>query len=243
MTLNRVAALYDIHGNLPALDAVLGDGRLAGAELILCGGDVIAGPFPGECLDRLLTCGVPVQFVLGNGDRDVVAGGDEVSRWCMRHLGLGRAAFVEEWPPTFTAEVRDVGSVVFCHATPRSIDEIVTRITPADEVENVLAATSASTIVCGHVHVRYDRQIHPGRRLVNPGSVGMPYEGRPGIACWAWIDRVIELVTTPYDAEAALGAMRATGFPNVEGWLVPALLGEVTAYAATEHFEGVRRAA
>ncbi len=239
----RIAALYDIHGNLPALDAVLADPRIRRADMIVCGGDVVAGPFPAECLDRLLSLGQQVRFVVGNADRDVVSGGDDVSRWCMRHLGLARAVFVEDWPLVFATEVPGLGPVVFCHATPRSAEEVITRVTPAVEVELALASTSAPLVFCGHVHVRYDRRLHPGRRVVNPGSVGMPYEGRPGVACWGWIDRVVELVATPYDPEPAVAAMRATGFPNVDEWFVPAVRGEVTAYGATEHFESVRRAA
>ncbi|MFL5520719.1 MAG: metallophosphoesterase family protein, partial [Gemmatimonadales bacterium] len=69
----RVAALYDIHGNLPALEAVLAEARHAGVDEIIVGGDVVPGPMPRETLAALLELDVPVRFIRGNGDREVAA--------------------------------------------------------------------------------------------------------------------------------------------------------------------------
>ena len=118
----RVAALYDVHGNLPALDAVLAEVADEGVETVVCGGDVVGGPFPAEVLDRL--AGLPdVHFVRGNADREVLGGTDEHGiDWEVERARLGpeRLALVRSWPLTTELDVEGLGRVVFCHAVPRS---------------------------------------------------------------------------------------------------------------------------
>ena len=120
-----VAALYDVHGNLPALAAVLSDPRLADAEVIVSDGDLVMGPLPTECLDLLEADG-RVRFLRGNGDREVCEldeDGDlvDAARWCSERLGRERLARVERWPSTVELEVSGLGAVLFCHATPTSV--------------------------------------------------------------------------------------------------------------------------
>ncbi len=243
----KVAALYDVHGNLPALDAVLGDPRLADAEAIVSGGDLVFGPFPAECLDRLEAEGARVRFLTGNGDREVTELAPdselgEVARWCSERLGPDRVARVEAWPGTVELDMPELGTVLFCHATPGSDLPILTRLTPEEDVAAALAGVSAPVVVCGHTHVQYDRRV-AGTRLVNAGSVGMPYEGSPD-ARWALLGPDgVELVSTPYDAASALDVIRDTSFPLVEQWLAPVLRGEVSAEEATSSFERRRRGA
>jgi predicted phosphodiesterase len=243
----RVAALYDVHGNLPALEAVLRDPRCAAADAIVCGGDLVVGPYPAECLDALEALGDRVRFVVGNCDREAVQlpeGGElgAAAQWSNERLGAGRVARVAGWPLTVELDMPDAGHVLFCHATPTSDLPILTRITPEEDVARELGEVAADVVVCGHTHVQYDRRLGPVR-LVNAGSVGMPYEGMPD-ARWALLaDGDVELVTTSYDAEAALARLEQAGFPLFGQWLVDALRGEVSAEEATAAFESRRGAA
>jgi predicted phosphodiesterase len=242
----KVAALYDVHGNLPALAAVLSDPRLADADVIVSGGDLVMGPLPAECLDLLEVEG-RVRFLTGNGDREVCEldeGSDlvEAARWCSERLGPERRTRVGRWPSTVELEMPGLGFVLFCHATPTSDLPILTAATPDEDVARELGDVAAAVVVCGHTHVQYDRRA--GRtRIVNAGSVGMPYEGSPD-ARWAVLGADgIEHLSTPYDSVAALDVLLRTGFPLVEQWLEPALTGRITAAEATDEFERRRRGA
>jgi putative phosphoesterase len=244
----KIAALYDVHGNLPALEAVLADARLAGADEIVSGGDLVAGPFPAECLDRLEALAERVLFLTGNGDREVVSPtGEEqwhraVGSWSASRLTQAAIERVRRWPATISVDVAGLGRVVFCHATPTSDTPILTRATPEEDVLTELAGIRADVVVCGHTHVQYDRRVG-STRLVNAGSVGMPYEGSPD-ARWALLrPDGIDLVTTPYDAATAYERLARTGFPLAEQWLGPPLRGEVSADEATDEFERRRRGA
>jgi predicted phosphodiesterase len=237
----RVAALYDVHGNLPALEAVLADPRCAGADVLVCGGDLVAGPLPAECLDALEAERDRVRFLAGNGDRETVSPPDEgplaeSGRWSAARLGPARLERVAAWPATVELELGRLGTVLFCHGTPGSDTEILTAITPVEEAAAALGRVEAGVVVCGHTHVQYDREV-AGVRLVNAGSVGMPYEGSAD-ARWALLGPDgVELVSTPYDAEAAMRRLAETGYPLLDERFGPVLRGEVTAAEATEVFE------
>ena len=233
----RVAALYDIHGNLPALEAVLADPRLEDADAIVVGGDVVAGPFPAEALDALESLGERVRFLRGNTDRLVLNEPTDRNIWCRGRLGESRAARIARWPQTLSLEVERLGPVRFCHATPRSDEELVTRVTPAGEVADALAGTEERVVVCGHTHIQYDRQA--GRwRLICAGSVGWPYEGRPG-AFWLLLGPDVSQVRTEYDVGGAVERMRRTGHPGLEE-AVESLLEPPDATETTEYFESLR---
>ncbi|HEY4576157.1 MAG TPA: metallophosphoesterase family protein, partial [Thermoanaerobaculia bacterium] len=127
----RVAALYDIHGNLPALEAVLAEVRRAEVDLVVIGGDVLPGPIPRETLDALLDLDIPARFIVGNGEAAVLAekAGQEVSlpekvretlRWTARLLLPAHETWILGWPRTLRVEIPGLGKVLFCHATPRS---------------------------------------------------------------------------------------------------------------------------
>jgi predicted phosphodiesterase len=236
----RVAALYDVHGNLPALEAVLADPRCAAADLIVSGGDLVAGPMPAECLERLEAEGDRVRFLSGNCDRETASRSDEAEwmSWSAAKLSDGQLEGVRRWPLTVELETPELGRVLFCHATPDSDMAILTRATPEEAVVRELAGVTADDVVCGHTHVQYDRRVG-NLRVVNAGSVGMPYEGAPD-ARWAILGTDVELVATPYDADEALELLGGTGFPVFEGWFGRTLRGEVTAEEATESFESRR---
>ena len=232
----RVAALFDIHGNLPALDAVLDEARGVGVERLVVGGDVIPGPMPRETLDRLLGLDLPVQFIHGNCERSVLAQmgalrGDAVTywgttsggplrepdltvmRWTAEHLYPKYEPILAGWPPTRRMEIEGLGTVLFCHGTPRSETEIVLRTTPEDRLRSLYDGVGADVVVCGHTHMQFDRTIG-AIRVVNAGSIGMPF-GDPG-AYWALLGPGLELRCTPYDRIAAAERFRRTTAPQAD---------------------------
>ena len=128
----RVAALYDVHGNLPALEAVLAE---VGEDWqVVVGGDVAAGPWPAEVVERLRACGDRVRWLRGNADRELAAvpeqrpGGPppEVIEWVRARLSADQLVFVTGLPEQQVVDVEGLGRVLFCHATPRSDDDLLT---------------------------------------------------------------------------------------------------------------------
>jgi putative phosphoesterase len=215
----RVAVLNDVHGNLPALEAVLAEVASLELDEIVCGGDVVAGPFPLESLERLLA--LEAVFVRGNGDR-------KPSDWVAEHLDPLSLEFLRELPESIS-----LGGVLYCHGSPRSDEEILTRVSPEERLRAALAEVGERLVVGGHTHVQFDRDVD-GIRFANAGSVGMPYEGRRG-AFWALVDGVrIEHRHTPYAVDAAVIAIRATGYPDADALcktlLEPEDPDEVSAY-------------
>ena len=212
--MNRVAVLADVHGNLPALDAVLAEVEGEQVDLIVSGGDVAAGPMPAECVDRLRELGDRVAWVRGNADREGAmpeAVATALVPYLAARLGSDRRTFISSAAITMEVEVDTLGRVLACHGSPRSDEEILTRLSPDRRVDEALARVDAQLVVCGHTHVQFDRLVS-GWRLVNAGSVGMPYEGRRG-AFWALLGPEVELRRTEYDVEAAVAAIRGTDYP------------------------------
>jgi putative phosphoesterase len=208
----RVAALNDVHGNLPALEAVLAEVDEAGVDVVVCGGDVVGGPFSAEVFDRFGQL-PDVRFLRGNGDRMVLEGVDEYGQdWDAerQRLGEARLAEVASWPLTVELEIDGLGPTLFCHAVPTADEPIFTRLTPDGDVVELLGDVSADVVVVGHTHVQFDRLLPNGVRVVNAGSVGMPYGGRRG-AFWALLGPEVDLRRTDYDVEAAAAAIRAVG--------------------------------
>jgi putative phosphoesterase len=218
-----VAALYDVHGNLPALDAVLAEVESAGATEIVSGGDVALGPLPRETVDRLIALGPRVRCVRGNCDRYVVEAwdGDALERlapamrervaWTARQLDRRHRDFLAAFAPTVATRVAGVGDVLFCHATPRSDEEIFTVRTPAERVRALLGEVGDAVVVCGHTHMPFDRRVDDVR-VVNAGSVGMPF-GAPG-AHWLLVGPTVRHVRTEYDRAGAAALIRETSFPQ-----------------------------
>jgi len=222
----RIAALFDIHGNVPALEAVLEDVRQAHVDRVVVGGDVLPGPMPHEALTRLINLEVPVEYIYGNCEvavLDEIAGtvpvkGPERFRptlqWTAQEIGSAYGQLIASWPKTLTLMVDGLGEVLFCHATPRNEDECFTRLTPEDRLIPVFEGLTASVVVCGHTHMQFDRMV--GRiRVVNAGSVGMPF-GEPG-ADWLLIGSDIEMRHTAYDLADAARRIRETAYPWPDG--------------------------
>ena len=181
----RVAALYDVHGNLNALDAVLR--AVPDDAAIVVGGDVAAGPFPQETVDRLRALGDRAHWIRGNADRELGAGEQglappELMEWVRSRLDADTIEWLIRLPPTFACDVSGIGGVLFCHATPQNDEDIFTVRTPEERIATQFASVDAELVVCGHTHMQFERTIG-GVRVVNSGSVGMPYEDEPG-AYW-----------------------------------------------------------
>jgi predicted phosphodiesterase len=240
----RVAALYDVHGNLPALEAALAEVESEGADVLLSGGDLLLGPQPAECLELLRER--DATFIRGNCDRVVASGlpddswsdwADRVS-WTASRLSRDQLDFVRGWPDVVRLEVEGLGPVLFCHGSPRSDEEIVTAITPPKSLDPMLDGVLEKTVVGGHTHVQFDRLVGD-RRLVNAGSIGLPYEGETGIACWALLGPDVELCRARYDIERAVEAIDESGYPDEDGAVHGFLLEPSSAEEATAHFESV----
>jgi predicted phosphodiesterase len=208
---------------------VLADPRAAAPDAVVVGGDTVPGPFARAALDRLAALTVPVHWVRGNGERETAeaAGAtappadDDLAAVTAAisaaELGAERARALGELPLTVTLD-----GVLYCHATPRADDEMVTRASSAERYAEVLAGVDARLVVAGHTHQQDDRRVGDVR-FVNAGSVGLPYEG-DGAARWLWVSGgVPELRRTAYDAAAAGTRMLAAGWPDersVRGGLV-----------------------
>lgn len=222
----RIAVLNDIHGNLPALDAVLADVDLAGADTIVCGGDAIVGPMSREVLDRLSALAQPVHYIYGNAETAVLeqlAGRKPAVPeiylpsivWTAERVGPSYGAALKTWPKTLRLRVDGIGDVLFCHGTPRDENEIFTRLTPEDRLRPLFDPLDASVVVCGHTHVQFDRTVG-ATRVVNAGSVGMPW-GEPG-ADWLLLGPDVQLRHTSYDVAAAVATVQESGYPDPNGF-------------------------
>lgn len=237
----RVAVLADIHGNLPALDAVLAEVAVERAELVVSGGDVCAGPMPAEALGRLraLSAGLPMLWIMGNADREVIGAWDgslpaerddpaaRAARFAAARLDRAARDFLAGFAVSLAAD-----GVRYCHGSPRSDTEILTAASAPRRVDAALAGVREPLVVHGHTHHQYDHG-----RVAGSGAVGMPYEGRPG-AFWALVDGGrIALRRTAYDLDAAAGAIRATDYPDAEDFLADSLLDPVPRREALAIFE------
>jgi predicted phosphodiesterase len=247
MSCVRVAALYDVHGNVPALDAVLADVERAGVDLIVWGGDVAAGPMPAETLERMRAAGGPC--VMGNADRQMVEdfdarrmpsdSDDEMMRtmlWAVGRIDRADRDFLAAFEPTVSLDVDGLGPTLFCHGSPRSDEERITRATPEARLAPMLAAVGERTVVCGHTHQQFDLRCGD-QRVLNAGSVGMPYEGTAA-AFWLLLGPGVEPRRSDYDVPAAVATMRASGMPDVDRLLLQeSLIDPVDPDEVTAFFE------
>ncbi len=237
----RVAALYDIHGNLPALEMVLAEVDSLGVYAVVVGGDVAAGPMPRETLE-VLHARRDAHFIRGNADRELAVGAPEPTgkearpawSWLTDHLDDEQRAWLAGLDLSLTVDLEGLGRVLFCHGSPRNDEEIITRLSPHERVAPMLTDVAEPVVVCGHTHVQFDRPID-GRRIVNAGSVGMPYQDRPG-AYWALLSDVVDLRCTDYDLDAAAERIMATAHPEAVD-LVETLRNPPSVAAASLHFE------
>jgi len=247
----RVAVISDVHGNATALAAVLGEVAGEDPDLLVFGGDLTWGPLPRETLDLVASIEHPSVFIRGNADRAVIelaarataaAGGDMSARevWLTEmHDGAARR-FLSGFLEQVVIKVEGLGRTRFCHGSPRNDEELVTSATPAARMLALLEGVEERLLVTGHTHLQFDRRV-AGIRSVNPGSVGMPYEGEPG-AFWAMLGPDVELRRTAYDLDEATARYRSSGDPlaarMIEILEAPPTRAEVTAHAESLEFSG-----
>jgi putative phosphoesterase len=223
----RVAALYDIHGNVPALESALADVASVGVDAILIGGDVAEGPQPTETLDLLESVDIPLRWLRGNCDR-------EPSEWVADRLDDRRVAWLTTLAATDRIDIRGLGPVLFCHGSPRSDEDVITAISDPERVAPMLAGVDETIVVSGHTHVQFDQWV-AGHRLINAGSIGMPYQGVAGRAFWTILGPGVEPRSSTFDADAFAQTLRSTGYPHPEWFEVE------TAEAAAEEYEQMAR--
>jgi putative phosphoesterase len=248
--LGRVVALYDIHGNLPALEAVLAEVEAVDPDVIVVGGDVVTGPMPAETLDRLVALGDRVRWVRGNADREVLeaiedgrpasAFSEEAAvdaAWVAERIAGAQAEILRSFEEAVVLEMDDLGAVRFCHGSPRSDNESITSVTADERLAPIVAGVAEPTVVCGHTHRQFDR-VAGRHRVVNAGSVGMPYEG-DAAAFWLALGPAIELRRTEYDTGAAVAGFRATDFPDLDEMFRESLMEPADPDWVAEYFEAI----
>jgi putative phosphoesterase len=225
----RIAVLADIHGNLPALRAVLADVDRAGADALVVAGDVVAGPLVRESLELLYGRSEPVHWISGNSEREALAvydGGPpadtpagEAAAWSAHALDGHWRDALASWPIALTLD-----DVLFCHGSPRRDDEILTTATPDSVLTEALGEVGTPLVVGGHTHRQFIRTLETGLTYANAGSVGLPYEGRPAAFWMIVADGVPQPRETSYELDAAIEELRAAGFDAYDAQLRRSLL-------------------
>jgi predicted phosphodiesterase len=228
----RYALISDIHGNLPALEAVLEEIQREDIDEILCLGDVAVGPQPGETLERVRELGCPV--VLGNWDAYFIRGFPEhqteigrqlveMGEWWADQLSAEQRAFID----TFVDELTRPGLLAF-HGSPRSYEDFIYATTPDPELSEMLNGTREPLLAGGHTHFAMVRHFDESL-LVNPGSVGLPFakqEAVMRISPWAeyaivdWANGKlsVDLRRTAFDVDSLLELIRTSGMPHADWW-------------------------
>jgi predicted phosphodiesterase len=225
----RIAVLADIHGNAPALRAVLAELDRDPVDAVVVAGDLVGGPLIGTTLELLAARPEPVSWVAGNCEREAVAAYDgapeaddpagRAAAWSAQALDQGWRDALASWPVSLA-----LGGVRFCHGSPRRDDEILTRLTPDDVLVEALSQTSEPLVVGGHTHQQMIRRLGSGLTYANAGSIGMPYEGRAG-AFWMRVDDGVPVLReTPYDLDAAVSELRASGYADLDDMVGDSLI-------------------
>jgi predicted phosphodiesterase len=209
----RVAAISDVHGNPAALEAVLREVSALEPDAIVFGGDLVSGPFPRETLELLRP--LPnAHYVRGNGDRGVVTAPETggVNAWVAGQLTADDRDLLAAFRDTVVLDVDGLGETLFCHGSPRSDEDVITHLTPDDRLREFLSGTEQRVVVCGHTHMQFERQSGE-TRVINAGSVGMPYQGERG-AFWLLLGPEPDFRRTEYDVDAFVERIRASDYPE-----------------------------
>jgi putative phosphoesterase len=223
----KVAALYDVHGMPWALEAVLGEVEGEGVDAVVFGGDLACGPFPLETLELVRSI-EGAELVRGNCERDP----DDELRAA---LGEADAGWLADLPVSVALD-----GVQYCHSTPGDDLPIVTEATPVEALDELFRDAAESTVVIGHTHHQFDRRAS-NVRIVNAGSIGMPYEGEVA-AFWTLVeDGEPRFRKTPFDVERAITALETSGWPPAAEFVAENLRTAVSREDAVAHFESLRR--
>jgi putative phosphoesterase len=212
----RVAALYDLHGMPWALEAALADVESASVDAVVFGGDLACGPFPDETL-VLVRSVEGAHLVRGNCERE------------------SELAWLRELPVTLSLD-----GVLYCHSTPADDMPIVTAETPVGALDELFHDASEPTVVIGHTHHQFDRRASRVR-VVNAGSVGMPYEGEVA-AFWTLVeDGEPRFRKSHFDVDRAVAALESSDWPPAGEFIAENLRAAVSREEAIAHFESVRQ--
>jgi predicted phosphodiesterase len=192
---------------------------------------VVAGPMSAEVLERLAILGESICFVRGNADRKVLAAygdgryadatdaadpAERTAAFAASKIDRAHRDLLASFAERIVMEIEGVGQVLFCHGSPRSDEEIVTAATTEGRLREILARVDQDLVVCGHTHAQFDRRVG-AKRVINAGSVGMPYQGKPVGAFWLLLGAGgVSLRRSDYDLDRALERIRATGYPEAE---------------------------
>jgi putative phosphoesterase len=241
----RIATLYDIHGMLVPLEAVLEELSREEVDAILIGGDAVSGPQPTETLDLLISLELPTLWIRGNGERalgpdgvDAVIGeAEEALRFTASQFSEEDRRELSQLPGTHVLEVDGLGETLFCHASPQNDLDVVTPGTPDDRFATLLEGVEQRVVVAGHTHMQDDRTVD-GVRWINPGSVGMPYEGEVA-AYWAILGPDVQFRKTPFDTDRAAAALLASGWPDAGSFVEENLRAAVQREEAITLFEQI----
>ena len=214
----RVAALYDVHGQRVALEAVLADVEREKVDAIVFGGDLFLGPQPAETAE--LVRSVEAGFVRGNCDR-------EPDEWTRSKLDHETIAWSQAWPLTI-----ELDGTLYCHASPKSdMRPILTDASPPERFAEALEGVDARLVVAGHTHMQFRRD-----RWVNAGSVGWAAEDDVA-AFWALVSDDVEHRRTPFDIDRAESEIVASGWPEAESFVAENLRAPPSRAEATAWFE------
>ncbi|RME62771.1 MAG: metallophosphoesterase [Caldilineae bacterium] len=237
-----IALISDIHGNLPALEAVLADVRARRVDRIICLGDAaLFGPQPGACLDRLRAVGCPV--VMGNTDawalhpqphprRDENSARIEaIERWGAARLTDEQLAYIHSFQPTVRWTLGTGVELLAYHGSPRSFHDPIVAATPDKELDAYFGAETAQVLAGGHTHTQFLRRYRESL-LLNPGSVGLPYvvsaqEGRSyhpayaeyAVVCCRGAAISVEFYQALYALEDLAAAVKSNEMPYADWWL------------------------
>ena len=249
-TAERVAVLSDVHGNVVALDAVLREVVSMNVDLFVVGGDLTWGSRPEETRALVAPFERISIFVRGNAERFLLeqasAGGDESEltpreRWMLERHTSETKAFLSTFVEGAVVEIAGLGPVRFCHGSPRSDEELITPETPEARMRGLTDGIAEQVLVSAHTHLQFDRTV-ARIRSVNPGSIGMPYEGTAGTASWAVLGPDVQLRRTTYDVDEAVRSYRSTDDPLAEQMaqllVNPPTRDEAIADAEAKEFSG-----
>lgn len=244
----KIAALYDIHGNLPALNAVAEELKVVRPDMIVIGGDIVSGPMPIQTLELLFQLDIKTHFIRGNNDREEVLAydgkltskmsekGREKIEWVAKQLARPQRDFLDQLPEHFIQYIEGHGEVLFCHATPKSDEEIFTPNTSQERLDSIFSDVQQQTVVCGHTHIQFERLVG-NIRIINAGSVGMPFADRPG-AYWLLITSDgYEFRCTEYNFQEAANEIKSSGDPQATEFAERNVLSVPSVAQATEMLE------
>ncbi|WLR42041.1 metallophosphoesterase family protein [Bacillus carboniphilus] len=246
----KVAALYDIHGNLPALNAVLEELKEVQPDLILIGGDIVSGPMPVETLERIFQLDEKVRYIRGNGDREVVMAydgqslqhmsekGRENQEWVAEQITPLQRDFLAQLPEQEPFHIEGFGEILFCHATPNSDEEIFTPNTTMKRLSTIFQNVSQKYVVCGHTHIQFEHEVD-GLSILNAGSVGMPFADQPGAYWLLLTPDGYEFRRTTYSKEEAAKVISTSKDPQAQEFIETYVVKGVPEAKGMEILEGL----